>query len=58
MIADNITGAETCIIREAAHFPNLEAPDLFNTLVHDWLSSRAILRRHLMLLSGFWTEVR
>lgn len=36
----NIPGAELGIIRGGAHFPNLEAPERFNSLVLEWLRSQ------------------
>lgn len=39
VIVENITGSEFTVIEGVAHFPNLEAPEIFERLMLDWLST-------------------
>ena len=40
-LAKNIRGAELATIKGAGHFPNLEQPKRFNTIVQNWLERQA-----------------
>lgn len=37
----NIRGARLVVIKGAGHFPNLEQPKRFNTIVQSWLKTQA-----------------
>jgi pimeloyl-ACP methyl ester carboxylesterase len=41
-LATGIAGAEPAVIEDAAHLPNMDAPDRFNRLVLEFLSRHGL----------------